>query len=43
VLHELREKPVSNDELERAKKAFIAEFIYEMDSQSSLAGATARG
>ena len=26
-----------NDELERAKKAFIAEFIYEMDSQSSLA------
>ena len=25
------------DELERAKKAFIAEFIYESDSQASLA------
>src|SRR5215471_15133746 len=37
VLHELREKPVTADELERAKKAFIAEFIYESDSQSSLA------
>ena len=37
VLHELREKPVTDDELERAKKAFIAEFIYELDSQSSLA------
>jgi zinc protease len=37
VLHELREKPVTADELERAKKAFIAEFIYESDSQASLA------
>ena len=37
VLHELREKPVTADELERAKKAFIAEFIYEFDSQASLA------
>jgi zinc protease len=37
VLHELREKAVNPDELERAKKAFIAEFIYESDSQASLA------
>ena len=37
VLHELREKGVTADELERAKKAFIAEFIYESDSQSALA------
>jgi zinc protease len=37
VLHELREKPVTADELQRAKKAFIAEFIYESDSQSALA------
>jgi zinc protease len=37
VLHELRETLVSADELERAKKAFIAEFIYEMDSQQALA------
>jgi zinc protease len=37
VLHELRENPVSVDELERAKKAFIADFIYESDSQSALA------
>jgi zinc protease len=37
VLHELRENPVSADELERAKKAFIADFIYESDSQSALA------
>ena len=37
VLHDLREKPVTADELERAKKAFIAEFIYESDSQASLA------
>ena len=29
--------PVSADELERAKKAFIADFIYESDSQSALA------
>jgi len=37
VLHELREKGVTADELERAKKAFIADFIYESDSQSALA------
>jgi zinc protease len=37
VLHELREQEVSADELERAKKAFIADFIYESDSQSALA------
>jgi zinc protease len=37
VLHELRENLVSADELERAKKAFIADFIYESDSQSALA------
>jgi zinc protease len=37
VLHELRENPVSADELERAKKAFIADFVYETDSQSALA------
>src|SRR4051794_38271278 len=29
VLHELREKGVTKDELDRAKKAFIAEFVYE--------------
>jgi zinc protease len=37
VLHELRERPVTDDELQRAKKAFIADFIYESDSQSALA------
>ena len=37
VLHELREKGVTADELERAKKAFIADFVYESDSQSALA------
>jgi zinc protease len=37
VLHELREKGVTKDELDRAKKAFIAEFVYESDSQSALA------
>jgi zinc protease len=37
VLHELRTTPVSNDELERAKKSLIADFIYEADSQSALA------
>ena len=37
MLHELREKGVTADELERAKKAFIADFIYESDSQSALA------
>jgi zinc protease len=37
VLHEVRENGVAADELERAKKAFIADFIYESDSQSQLA------
>ena len=37
VLNELRAKPVTPDELERAKKAYIADFIYEADSQSALA------
>jgi zinc protease len=37
VLHEMREKGVTADELERAKRAFIADFIYESDSQSALA------
>ena len=41
VLHELREKLVTDDELERAKKAFIAEFIYEF-GQPGLAGAALR-
>ena len=43
VLHELREKGVTADELERAKKAFIADFIYESDSQSALARRYAEG
>ena len=43
VLHELRENPVSADELERAKKAFIADFIYESDSQARWRGVTAKG
>ena len=37
VLHELREGLVTADELARAKKAFLADFIYESDSQSALA------
>jgi zinc protease len=37
VLAELREQPVTTAELERAKKAFIADFIYESDSQQALA------
>jgi zinc protease len=37
VLHEVREKGVTADELERAKRAFISDFIYESDSQSALA------
>jgi zinc protease len=37
VLHELREKPVSESEIERAKKTFIADYIYESDNQSTLA------
>jgi zinc protease len=43
VLHELREKGVTADELTRAKKAFIAEFVYESDSQSALARRYAEG
>jgi zinc protease len=37
VLHELREKGVTTQELDRAKKAFIADFVYETDNQASLA------
>jgi zinc protease len=37
VLHDLRENGVTAPELDRAKKAFIAEFIYESDNQSILA------
>jgi len=43
VLHELREKGVTASELDRAKKAFIAEFVYESDSQSALARRYAEG
>jgi zinc protease len=43
VLHELREKGVTESELDRAKKAFIAEFVYESDSQSALARRYAEG
>jgi zinc protease len=37
VLHELRHTSVTANELDRAKKSFISEFIYESDSQSQLA------
>ena len=37
VVHELREKGVTEAELERARKQFIAEFVYESDSQEQLA------
>ncbi len=37
VLHEVREKGVTQAELDRAKKQFLAEFVYESDSQESLA------
>jgi zinc protease len=43
VLHELREKEVTAGELDRAKKAFIADFVYESDSQSALARRYAEG
>ncbi len=43
VLHELREHGVTAAELERAKKAYIADFIYESDSQSALARRYAQG
>jgi zinc protease len=37
VIHDLRENGVTEAELERAKKQFIAEFVYESDSQEQLA------
>ncbi len=37
VLDEIREKGVTPAELERAKKTFLADFIYESDNQASLA------
>jgi zinc protease len=37
VLQDLREKEVTEAELERAKSQFIAEFVYESDSQQTLA------
>jgi zinc protease len=43
VLHEVRERGVTEDELERAKRAFISDFIYESDSQSALARRYAEG
>jgi len=43
VLHELREKEVTAGELDRAKKAFIADFVYESDSQTALARRYAEG
>jgi zinc protease len=37
VVHDLRENGVTEAELERAKKQFVAEFVYESDSQEALA------
>lgn len=37
VVRDLRENGVTEAELERAKKQFIAEFVYESDSQQTLA------
>jgi zinc protease len=37
VIHELREKGATQAELDRAKKQFLAEFVYESDSQEALA------
>jgi zinc protease len=37
VVRDLRENGVTEAELERAKKQFLAEFVYESDSQQSLA------
>jgi zinc protease len=37
VVHDLRENGVTEAELSRAKRQFIAEFVYESDSQESLA------
>jgi zinc protease len=36
VVHDVRENGVTEAELERAKRQFIAEFVYETDSQESL-------
>ena len=37
VVHDLRENGVAEGELDRAKKQFIAEFVFESDSQETLA------
>ena len=37
VLDDLRQNGVTQDELDRAKRQFLAEFVYESDSQVSLA------
>jgi zinc protease len=37
VVRDLREKGVTAPELDRAKKRFLADFVYETDSQESLA------
>jgi zinc protease len=37
VVADLREKGITEAELDRAKKQFLAEFVYESDSQESLA------
>ena len=37
VIEELKTTPVTDAELERAKKSYIAEYIYETDNQSTLA------
>jgi len=37
VVRELREKGVTEAELDRAKRQFLAEFVYESDSQEALA------
>jgi zinc protease len=36
-VHDLRESGITDAELERAKKQFLAEFVYESDSQEQLA------
>jgi zinc protease len=37
VMQELRKAPVSQSELDRAKKIYLADWIYESDNQSALA------
>jgi zinc protease len=37
VVHDLREKGATQPELDRAKKQFLAEFVYESDSQEAMA------